>query len=424
MALLRKRFFAWSEPWFFVLRERSRREWIVLFAICIGLATVVTVLAMLIPGPQFNWPKLMTLFAGVIAVAWYLIDGNNLFRSVSIDEKEISIIGEGGYHHATVTNFPFSEIKSALLVRSSDGQKSHGAMIIQDSKQTHMSAVPKVIDLDRLAQTLHSFGVSVRLSGWEPKPGPISDVSESLFPDSKTKLATADATIINIEQLQPRFVSTMDRVVAGLMAGWPLLISAIALLSGVGYAIWNWNVFSILQRCLWIGIPIALVVFSLALVSRYANFIETGYLIRKSKNALKGRSAVIVPDVENCLAIMHIDRAQWTNLMPSSSDFGFLTADIKNKGFLFEGNKHRWDIPLASIQQCQLEHVDVGAQTDSGNQAKRWMVNLTVRVQGEPRELGVRRSNTYVGAEDNALRERLAVELFDYLAVTIDRMRQ
>lgn len=102
----------------------------------------------------------------------------------------------------------------------------------------------------------------------------------------------------------------------------------------------------------------------------------------------------------------------------------FLTADIKNKTFLFEGNKHRWDIPLASIQQCQLEQVDVGAQTDSGNQAKRWMVNLTIRVQGEPRELGIRRSNTYVGAEDNTLRERLAVELFDYLAVTIDRMRQ
>lgn len=424
MALMRKRYFAWAEPWFFVLRIRTTREWLVLSAICFGLAAVVTVVAMLVPGPQFNVANLLTLFGGVAIVAWYLIDGNSLFRSVSIDDKDITIVAEGGYNHATITNIPFAAIKDAHLVRATSAQKPYGAMILNLGKQSCLLAVPKVIDLERLAQTLHSFGVDVRLEGWVAKSGPISDVAESLSFDFNANVATADALITNIEQSEPRLVTTADRVVAGLLAGWPLLVSAIALLVGIGFAIWSWNAFSILQRCLWIGIPVLLAFFSFVLVSRYANFIETGYLIRKCKKALLGRSTAIVPDVENCLPIMHIDRAQWTNLMPDSSDMGFLMADIQNKRFLFEGNKHRWEIPLGSIQKCQLESVDVGTQTDTGKQAKRWMVNLTAQESGKARELGIRLSNTYVGAEDNAQRERLAVEIFDYLAVTIERMRR
>ena len=55
--------------------------------------------------------------------------------------------------------------------------------------------LPQGYRLERLAQTLHSFGVEVRLEGLVAKPGPISDVAESLSLDFNANAETADALL-------------------------------------------------------------------------------------------------------------------------------------------------------------------------------------------------------------------------------------
>jgi MFS family permease len=87
-------------------------------------------------------------------------------------------------------------------------------------------------------------------------------------------------------------------------------------------------------------------------------------LVRHYRNVVAGeialRSDVLVsPDDPRAIYINEIPRRFWGNLgeAKKDSESGFLLIDADQDQFLFEGDRFRYIIPVASILRCEVEEV-------------------------------------------------------------------
>ena len=101
--------------------------------------------------------------------------------------------------------------------------------------------------------------------------------------------------------------------------------------------------------------------------------------------------------------------------MAKSVDFGFLRTDHGRRTLVFEGDKNRWEIPVASLTTCRIEEAAVGKEGDEKAE-KRYYVVISLDRDGETWEAGMMYTRTAFGNDSTEKRYARAQELLGQIA--------
>jgi hypothetical protein len=171
----------WNEPWFFKLRSATKTGWMLRGGFVVGVYVLFVVLLSMDSnspnGPNFGIVEIILLPAMVAGVFMAMIEIPNVQRMVSLTDNEISCVGAlmmfGGPIHLLTGMGQWNrrEIKTVQLLRPAEpGNKfPFGLMLITPKyAKPKQLAVPSSVVLNDVANHLHSIGVDVQLSEWEP----------------------------------------------------------------------------------------------------------------------------------------------------------------------------------------------------------------------------------------------------------------
>jgi len=197
MKLFSSTLISWSEPWFFLLRIRESRTWLMqlLLALTVGAILFSTLFF-------FGWGReevvgaiAVSLGSGFVIAA--LLDMNKIQRDVTVRNDYIMVGSSAG--RISFQSVKWRQIKSIELLRPEDWKHSCGGMIIHTKKADIPIGVPRKLSLDTLANILSRKDVEVTLSDWQPS-------------DADTRLQTRDEVEIDLERV--RGLIDFDPVVA------------------------------------------------------------------------------------------------------------------------------------------------------------------------------------------------------------------
>jgi hypothetical protein len=178
----------WNEPWLFTLRQSTALGWIVR-AVMIGVVYGM-ILALILSiersptAPELN-PAVVFIPPAIFSILIVaLFDVPNLQRTVELSDTEISCVGRvttyGGalaMIHLLIASVVWNrrEIKHIQLRRPGEpgNRFAFGLMTIArkygGEKQV---AIPPTVALEDVANHVHSMGIAVQLSGWQPAAAP------------------------------------------------------------------------------------------------------------------------------------------------------------------------------------------------------------------------------------------------------------
>lgn len=411
--------FKWTEPWLFVPRERSGRDWMMRLVLACVLAIVVGGLAFLVGGA--DWSRTLGAAALSFVVVLLILDARYLMRDVWIDEKSFNCFGNAGYIRSYV-DIPLSTIENATIIRAQESNRSyHQLQLTLDSGNFYCVGIPRRLSLENLAQKLYEIKIPVDLSDWEPRSAGSRPVTNSLFggnlsdPDVGVREVTARAKITPIESDEKKLFEIYHQIIGALAAGWPLLIGLAVLMGGIAWAIMNWNAASVWQTAGAILLPFVFLYFCMQLVAWWAGPIETTYILAVARGRLNDRIyATIKSDDTRIVALSQYTEDACRKQLGMSIDDGFLIADHRTRTIYFEGNKKRWEIPFNSIIEAQVEEFTIGVESENGVLTKKWFVHLAFESTEGREDYYLRLAHERFGAETKAALQR-AEDLLRYL---------
>lgn len=167
----------WREPWFFRLRSRTTTAWLLRGGFFTGVYVLFAILFSMAHGPQFGATEFVVLPAIFTVLFLAMTEIPNLQRIVTLTDNDISCIGAMRIFSSPLSllmcavQWNRREIKSVHLMRSEEtGNNFPFAIMVVTPKYSRAKqlAVPPTVMLNEIADHLHSMGVSVQLSGWQP----------------------------------------------------------------------------------------------------------------------------------------------------------------------------------------------------------------------------------------------------------------
>ena len=414
-----KTYFKWTEPWFFVLRERSGREWAIRLGFALLVGVVLACIVYFAGGAKID--RALGVGTLVPFVILLILDAGYLMRDISIDEKKFFCHGNAGtIQH--FTEIPLDKIAAASIERDVElGKKYHRMILLTMDNKYFQVGIPRRLSLENLAQKLFEIQIPVKLEGWAPRPAGTRTVTNSLFggnlADSSVGVRSVktNATISPIESDEGRLFNVSHQIIAALAAGWPALIGLAIVIGGIGWSVWNWKVNPTWLSIVAIVVPFVVLFFTFQWVAWWAGPIETAYLLRTARSRLaeRKRSKIAYND-QRIVALSHNTEESCKKQLGMSFDDGFLIADQKARTIYFEGNKFRWEIPFDSIIEAQVEEFSIGAETEQGVTMKKWYVHLAFQTSEGRQDYYLRLAHEKFGAETKAAQSR-AEDLLLYL---------
>lgn len=406
---------SWSEPYFFLIRLREAWGW--RNRVLLGLAVAALLfLAILLTGRQRLdvWQSLgVSLAAAGVLLA--LLDVGNIQREVTITDDRII------YNSAVGTlwlgEFLLKDIRRVQLMWPGNWNRPWGAMLIQTDNDGFLLGVPHKVSLVAIANVLHRLGVSVSLEGWEPSESDsrVQVKDEIALPEDAAR-QTGRARIWQVgddeAKLEPPFAVTIGVTIA---LG-PLLLSLLGLIAAAVYLFLKWGALAAADRWMIGGVALAALVVSFLYLLVAGQFLAARYGIAVARSIVRTRPGAQLSGLEEDVIPVEIfDRAAWTSMIVKSTDFGFLQIDEGRRGLRFEGNKHRWEIPVSALTACRIEEAHVGSEGET-NAEKRYYVVIACDRDGEPWEAGMTHSRTALGYDGKAQRYQRAQKFFERIS--------
>jgi hypothetical protein len=168
----------WKEPWFFKLRTYGRVAWIIrlaIFTATTGLSAVLIAReSASAGGPKFGTTEKILLPILIGAFMVYLIELPTLQRFVSITEHGIDCMG--AWLGTSPLLWPLAvghwnrrELKNIELLRPREGKNRFDhplIIVIPKYVSSAFIGVASTVPVEQIADTLHSIGIPVHLSGW------------------------------------------------------------------------------------------------------------------------------------------------------------------------------------------------------------------------------------------------------------------
>ncbi len=415
-----KTLLTWQEPILFNARIRDRRGWI-LRGILAGVIALVMFGAMQAEafGPRgkarFSIPGGLALSAFIGVFLTSLLDAPDLNRSVTIDEKSISVFGNAG----TVTsmiNFKVGDILAVLLTPPEETGRPFGIMQVLTNKGTGVIGVPRKVPMAKVADAVHRLGVPVQLAGWVP-PDPAAVATPYAPPPAPSEMPSMSARVEKLPEGEIGKIMTPARTgIALTMALTPLVLTVLPGLGLIGYGLYQWLVGGVrfLDTAPYLGGGFALIVVGFWFTLRYANFAPSIYLRGTIRNEIEMRpNAVLDARDDDLWYVDVIPRINWGKAMVKEfSDTGFLKVDDRSRCVLFEGDQERWKIPAASLISAAPEsYRPANAPADQDGGEVFWVAVVRANVDGEVWEAPLSKCHTEFAPKTSAVRQRNAEAL-------------
>ncbi len=414
-----KTHFKWTEPWLFVPRERSGREWALRLGFSIFVALLVGGIARFAGGA--DWSRTLSAAFLSFVVLLLILDARYLMRDVWIDEKSFNCVANAGRIRSYV-DIPLATITEATILRAEECHRSyHQLQLTLDTNTCFLAGIPRRLSLENLAQKLYEIDIPVVLSDWTPRPAGSRPVTNSLFGgdladgSAGVRKVSTQARITPLESEEKKLFEIHHQIIGALAAGWPLLIGLAVLIGGIAWAVSHWNTTPGWQLAGAIVLPFVLLFFCMQLVAWWAGPIETTYILGIARGRLADRIYTkIKSDDARIVALSQYTEEACKKQLGMSSDDGFLIADHRTQTIYFEGNKKRWEIPFNSIIEAQVEEFSVGVESENGVLTKKWFVHLAFESTEGREDYYMRLAHERFGAETKAAQQR-AEDLLSYL---------
>ena len=408
---------SWSEPYFFLLRIRTRKAWLVRGVIALGIATLMFVVIQLdqnrarkigLPGALA-----ISLAAGLTLVAY--ADCGNIQREVTIRDDCIlynSTVNMGIYWHGS---FDFKDIRTVVLMRPGDWTLPHGGLLVQTNDDMFLLAVPHKIVLETVANVLHRLGVSTQLMGWEPSETDtrVQVTDEVAIAPQATKVA-GEARVWHVAPEDGPLVPMPANVMGFVVGLTPLVIAFLGAIAAAVYVIAKWSALTLVAKSVIGGVALIALIVGFAYLILVGQFLANRIGIKAARRNLQLRPNALFPDDESLLAVDVYDRVAWTAVMSREADSGLLQIDRSSRVLRFEGGKQRWEIPFTALAACRIEEARVGSE-GAENPELRYFVVLASTRDGEPWEAGMKPTRTELGHDGaqqrHAHAQRLLAEI-------------
>lgn len=414
-----KTLLSWTEPAFFVLRLRTRREWLLRGAWVAGIAaTSFAGLHFLGQGVR-DW--LLDLEVGLVIglVLTFVFDLAYWHREVWLTETTLewdANAGKVSFHGA----HPFADVHHIDIFRAGEWPfKFGGVNLILNNGEGFVFAVPLDKKLETIATILTRHGNTVNLSGWVPTTADTRTRVEEELVLGDPASVTRDAVFHVLPPEEPRLVPANGRVIAAIIGVFPLLLALIAMIGSWVYLGLYWNQLDLLARCL-VGIGgVAVFILGFLYIMVIGQFIESALLLSMSRKNLRTRlNPVVDVDGTDVFPVSINPRENWTKVATMSPDFGYLQVDQRKSAVVFEGNKERWVIPITALTAIRIEEAEVGKEGQSGTEI-RYFVVIGAHRDGVEWEVGLTRTRTEWGFDGADARRQRMGKLFEDIRTAI-----
>ena len=411
MPLIKKNKFAWTEPWFFCQRIRSRGEWI--RAVLPAIFAWIGMTVLLVVAQNLPWWQVLLLGMAAAGVIQLAIEAAYLRRDVWIDDNALEAFGNAGKFTSHYT-YPLKGISFLEIRRSEEIGMPFAMLVLRLANDGGIVGIPNSVRLERLALALHELNVPVTLSGWQPPATPGAPQNEYVY--SRPGPVEQVARVESIPEADQNLTPMPNMILALIIAGW-LMIVWLGLLGWGGYYLFqNRQAFSIWRIGICAILGFASLTIPFGYIEMFGDYLASNYLIRVAKRRAKWRGASLIKSLDTQVKCVEmIQRENWAAANAKVVDFGFLQVDAGRELILFEGNKERWTVPFSAVSHCTIEEVQYGTGGDSITGQLRCYVALVFQKESGQCEIGIRNSEKEVGKNTDSRRMQKAVELFEYL---------
>lgn len=413
---------SWSEPYFFLMRIRTAKAWMVRGLIAFGIMIVIFA-AMQLDQQRFQRLGILGALgigalAGVTLMAY--ADMGNVQREVTIRDDCIiynSAINMGIYWHGS---FEFKDILQVALMRPEDWNMPHGAMLVHTSDDVFLLAVPQKVSLETIANVLHRLGVTTQLKGWTPPEHDtrVQVTEEVVIKPPATKFAGV-ARIWDVAPEDGPLVPTAATAWSFVVGLAPVAIALLGAIAAGIYVVVMWKSLSIVEKSAIGGGALVAVIAGFAHLILIGQFHANRIVIAAARKALRtrGNSLFSVGD-DSLVPVEVFDRTAWTTTILKELDFGFLQVDRARGALRFEGKHQRWEIPVTALSTCRIEEVRVGSEANE-NPEKRYYVVIASTRDGEPWEAGMTPTRTDFGSDGSMQRHERAQRLLNEIGAAV-----
>jgi hypothetical protein len=420
MKLLPKSLISWNEPWFFLLRLRTRQGWLTRAAVALVLMGIMFAVIYFTGRARMGVPQMLLVSAMAGVFLSLLPDLVNLQREVTVYED--SVFFNSAMKYGWSGEFKFTEIHFVQLMRPEDWHMPFGGCLLHMTGDSFLFGVPNKLPLETLANVLHRAGLKVVLIGWEPPEGDsriqVKDEIE-FVPDPTGR--TISARIWPVEEQDGKLTPLSTEIIGVVMALGPLALALIGLIAAVVVLIVRWSALSVLDRCLIGGGAVAAVVVTFLYLLLAGQFLAARYMVGVGRSILRTRAnAILTGDEAQLTPVEIFNREAWTSTIVKAIDFGFLHLDGARRLLRFEGNKNRWEIPTQALTACRVEEAHVGSEGNVDAE-KRYYVVLGAQSDGQPWEVGMIPTRTEMGNDNKDQRYARAQELFGRVTALVGR---
>jgi len=408
-----KNLLSWYEPYFFVARLRTGRDWLWRLVWFAGISAIMFGILRAFQGAMPWGLALETSLLVGLSLALlpdlFFLQRDVTITTDSIDWEALRIAG----------SFPHAGTSHVELLRPDEWKFKFGGMrITSNTGQWFLFAIPKGKRLETVAAVLTRLSIPVHLSGWEPTTADTrTRVEEELTFDHLS--STRDAVFTPLSPEEPKLVSTVGKVLAAAVGGGPVLIALPVMVGTWIYLAIYWGKLANSERWM-IGLGgVGGFVLCFVFMFYIGQFIEKAMLVSMGQKGLRTRiNPLVHAEDDDVYPVSIYPRESWTKVISMSADFGFLQVNRRQAAIVFEGEKERWMIPLTALTAVRVEEAEVGKE-GSENPEIRFFVVIGTHRDGASWEVGLIRTRTNWGYDGPTARRDRMGALFDELRAAI-----
>jgi hypothetical protein len=277
--------------------------------------------------------------------------------------------------------------------------------------------------MKRIAEVLHSQGISVNLPGWQPTEAwSVSVVESAAAPSAPAMMPSARARVEPLAEGEAgQILSPFRYRLALTMALGPTIIALLFGLGLCGYVLYRNQFLRAPASITDIGAlfgGLGLLGFGSWFALRFGNLAPSLYLqsVARSVIELRPRAAFDARDPD----VVYVDvipRSNWGKAMIKSfSDTGLLKIDTLSRCVLFEGDQERWQLPAASLLSVEVESYRAASHVEGQQGGESYFVAvIRANVGGAVWEAPVSKCHVEFRPKNNRLRESNALALRDLI---------
>lgn len=432
MKLFSKTLLSWSEPFFFVVRTRTRRDWM-WKGVWMFLAALVMSGGMVAdhfwgkgPGRRMELPVGIALGVLIGIVVVLIHDLVWAQRQVTISEDGISAFANAGTL-VSLQQVAFAHILWVHIQRASELQWPFGLLTVYTTGGATCFGLKPSLNVSKLAQIFHDRNIKVQITDWQPKvtsetrrEAPTLDEAQALVPPT-----FASIRIEPIENLDgKRALSRPNLIICNALVLVPFAMAFFVSVGALIYGWWFRDTLDMLPFVEVVGGGILLLVAAVASLPVFGDWAGTRYLHRILRGRILNRpDSLVDPDDSSAHFVDVVPRANWGKVMLcNSSETGFLK--VCDSQVLYEGDLERWRIPVDSILGCEVERVLAAGASEGDNAQYRYYVVFQAKSDESLFEAPLSLAPMQIGAPSNRTREQRAHRLRNFLIDALPPQRR